>query len=60
MGKNSHYLTVARTKVFTLSYPIMLWEKLTPKERRAVVARQAALLGELESVQKGKETGPNV
>jgi len=43
MARQSHYVTVARRKSWTLAYPRALWEQLTPTEQRAVVARQAQL-----------------
>ena len=44
----SKYVVVARRRHFTLSYPRVLWEAMTPEEQEGVVARQAARIRTLE------------
>jgi len=45
--KSTAYIVVAKREKFALSYPRHIWEKLTPGERRAVIARQAALIDQM-------------
>ena len=55
MGKSkSNYVVVATRQKFSLGYPRHLWEKLTPDERKSIVARQAALLEKMDAGQAKK------
>ena len=50
----SKYVVVARRRKWALSYPRALWDALTQDERQDVLARQAALIAEMDKANAQK------